>query len=150
MVSSRTSDVNVTSTADAGGAANGAGIVDGGGAASSRDDESRATDGVDHREWSQSGPASLSMSTDLRNLVISHLSDSGRYSSSASPEHHRRHHQETAMTTNGVAIKIGCHDEEESYEGFGSVEGDSLVDDGPDSPGGSSSAPSPTGTNSRR
>ncbi|XP_029177845.1 rab11 family-interacting protein 4A [Nylanderia fulva] len=145
MVSSRTPDANVTSTA------NGAGIVDGGGAAaSSRDDESRPTDGVDHhREWSQSGPASLPMSTDLRNLVISHLSDSGRYSST-SPERHR-HHQEAAVTTNGVAtIKIGCHDEEESYEGFGSVEGDSLVDDGPDSPGGSSSAPSPTGTNSRR
>jgi len=134
MVSSRTPDANVTSTAD-GGAAND------GGAASSRDDEGRATNDVD-REWSQSGPASLSMPTDLRNLVISHLSDSGRYSS-ASPDHHQE-------TTSGVAtIKIGCHDEEESYEAFGSVEGDS-VDDGPDSPGDSSSAPSPTGTNSRR
>ncbi|KMQ96903.1 rab11 family-interacting protein 4a-like protein [Lasius niger] len=141
MVSSRTPDANViTSSADGGAAANG-GAVDG----------SRATtNGVD-REWSQSsGPASLPMSTDLRNLVISHLSDSGRYSST-SPDRHR--HQETAVTTTGddvvAAIKIGCHDEEESYEGFGSVEGDS-VDDGPDSPGGSSSAPSPTGTNSRR
>ncbi|KAL6444728.1 hypothetical protein ACFW04_002060 [Cataglyphis niger] len=91
------------------------------------------------------------MSTDLRNLVISHLSDSGRYSS-ASPDHHHHHHhhhhhQET--TSDVATIKIGCHDEEESYEGFGSVEGDS-VDDGLDSPGGSSSAPSPTGTNSRR
>lgn len=140
MVSSRTPDANVTSTAD-GGAAND------GGATSSRDEEGRATSGVD-REWSQSqsGPASLSMSTDLRNLVISHLSDSGRYSS-ASPDHHHHHHQET--TSDVATIKIGCHDEEESYEGFGSVEGDS-VDDGPDSPGGSSSAPSPTGTNSRR
>ncbi|XP_011258585.1 rab11 family-interacting protein 4 [Camponotus floridanus] len=134
MVSSRTPDANVTSTAD-GGAAND------GGAASSRDDEGRATNDVD-REWSQSGPASLSMPTDLRNLVISHLSDSGRYSS-ASPDHH----QET--TSDVATIKIGCHDEEESYEAFGSVEGDS-VDDGPDSPGDSSSAPSPTGTNSRR
>lgn len=134
MVSSRTPDANVTSTAD-GGANND------GGAASSRDDEGRATNDVD-REWSQSGPASLSMPSDLRNLVISHLSDSGRYSS-ASPDHHRE-------TTSDVAtIKIGCHDEEESYEAFGSVEGDS-VDDGPDSPGDSSSAPSPTGTNSRR
>ncbi|KAL6444727.1 hypothetical protein ACFW04_002060 [Cataglyphis niger] len=145
MVSSRTPDANVTSTAD-GGATND------GGAASSRDEEGRATSGVD-REWSQSqsGPASLSMSTDLRNLVISHLSDSGRYSS-ASPDHHHHHHhhhhhQET--TSDVATIKIGCHDEEESYEGFGSVEGDS-VDDGLDSPGGSSSAPSPTGTNSRR
>ncbi|XP_050444522.1 rab11 family-interacting protein 4 [Cataglyphis hispanica] len=141
MVSSRTPDANVTSTAD-GGATND------GGAASSRDEEGRATSGVD-REWSQSqsGPASLSMSTDLRNLVISHLSDSGRYSSASPDHHHHHHHQET--TSDVATIKIGCHDEEESYEGFGSVEGDS-VDDGLDSPGGSSSAPSPTGTNSRR
>lgn len=140
MVSSRTPDANVTSTADGGAAGDG-------GAASSRDDEGRAANDVD-REWSQSGPASLSMPSDLRNLVISHLSDSGRYSSSASPDHHHHHHHQE--TTSGVAaIKIGCHDEEESYEAFGSVEGDS-VDDGPDSPGDSSSAPSPTGTNSRR
>ncbi|XP_070167019.1 rab11 family-interacting protein 4 isoform X2 [Polyergus mexicanus] len=140
MVSSRTPNANVTSTVD-GGAAND------GGAASSRDDEGRATNVVD-REWSQSEPASLSMSTDLRNLVISHLSDSGRYSS-ASPDHHHHHHHHQETTSDVATIKIGCHDEEESYEGFGSVEGDS-VDDGPDSPGGSSSAPSPTGTNSRR
>ncbi|XP_011697189.1 PREDICTED: rab11 family-interacting protein 4 [Wasmannia auropunctata] len=138
MVSSRTSSVNVTSTVNGSG-----GVADGGaGNATSREDEGRATNGVDvPREWNQSGPPSLSMSVDLHNLVSSTLTDSGRYS--ASPDDHQ------AATTNTTAIKIGCHDEEESYEGFGSVEGDS-VDDGPESPGGSSSAPSPTGTNSHR
>ncbi|KAL0118325.1 hypothetical protein PUN28_009161 [Cardiocondyla obscurior] len=131
MVSSRTTSVNVTSSVNgvADSAANG-----------SREDEGRATNGA--REWNQSGPPSLSMSVDLHNLVSSNLTDSGRYS--ASPEDDR---QATSVTS--TAIKIGCHDEEESYEGFGSVEGDS-VDDGPESPGGSSSAPSPTGTNSHR
>lgn len=133
MVSSRTSSVNITSTV------NGSGVVDGAGNAS-REDENRATNGVSLQEWSQSGPPSLSMSVDLHNLVSSNLTDSGR----ASPEDD---HQ--ATPANATTIKIGCHDEEESYEGFGSVEGDS-VDDGPESPGGSSSAPSPTGTNSHR
>lgn len=135
MVSSRTSSVNVTSTVNGSGVADGAGNV-------SREDEGRATNGVGvPQEWNQSGPPSLSMSVDLHNLVSSTLTDSGRYS--ASPDDHQ------TASTNAAAIKIGCHDEEESYEGFGSVEGD-LVDDGPESPGGSSSAPSPTGTNSHR
>jgi len=135
MVSSRTSSVNVTSTV------NGSGVADGAGNAS-REDEGRATNGVGvPQEWNQSGPPSLSMSVDLHNLVSSTLTDSGRYS--ASPDDHQ------AASANATAIKIGCHDEEESYEGFGSVEGDS-VDDGRESPGGSSSAPSPTGTNSHR
>lgn len=90
-------------------------------------------------QWSQSGPPSLSMSVDLHNLVSSNLQDSGRYSTSPEGD-------ETSETT--TTVKVSCHDEEESYEGFGSVEGD--IDDGPDSPGGSSSAPSPTGNNSLR
>lgn len=134
MVSSRTSSANVTSTV------NGSGVADGAGNAS-REDEGRTTNGVGSQEWSQSGPPSLSMSVDLHNLVSSNLTDSGRYS--ASPDDHQ------AGPASAATIKIGCHDEEESYEGFGSVEGD-LVDDGPESPGGSSSAPSPTGTNSHR
>ncbi|XP_071648353.1 rab11 family-interacting protein 4A [Temnothorax longispinosus] len=141
MVSSRTPSVNVTSTV------NGSGVADGHGAGNaSREDEGRATNGgvgVGPQEWSQSGPPSLSMSVDLHNLVSSNLTDSGRYS--ASPEDDRQ----ARSVGNDATIKIGCHDEEESYEGFGSVEGDS-VDDGPESPGGSSSAPSPTGTNSHR
>ncbi|EGI66740.1 Rab11 family-interacting protein 4, partial [Acromyrmex echinatior] len=92
-------------------------------------------------EWNQSGPPSLSMSVDLHNFDSSTLTDSGRYS--ASPDDHQ------AASANATTIKIGRHDEEESYEGFGSVEGD-LVDDGPESPGGSSSTPSPTGTNLHR
>lgn len=135
MVSSRTSGANVTSTV------NGSGVADGAGNAS-REDEGRATSNVGPQEWNQSGPPSLSMSVDLHNLVSSNLTDSGRYS--ASPEDDRQ-----ITSANTATIKIGCHDEEESYEGFGSVEGD-LVDDGPESPGGSSSAPSPTGTNSHR
>ncbi|KYN34088.1 Rab11 family-interacting protein 4A [Trachymyrmex septentrionalis] len=141
MVSSRTSTVNITSTV------NGSGIADGAGT-TSREDERRATNGVGvsvgvgiPREWNQSGPPSLSMSVDLHNFDSSTLTDSGRYS--ASPDDHQ------AASANATTIKIGCHDEEESYEGFGSVEGD-LVDDGPESPGGSSSTPSPTGTNLHR
>ncbi|XP_011644037.1 rab11 family-interacting protein 4A [Pogonomyrmex barbatus] len=134
MVSSRTSSVNITATV------NGSGVADG--AAASREDENRMTNEVGPQEWNQSGPPSLSMSVDLHNLVSSNLSDSGRYS--ASPDEHQ-----AASTNAAAAIKIGSHDEEESYEGFGFVEGES-VDDGPDSPGGSSSAPSPTGINSHR
>ncbi|XP_054012356.1 rab11 family-interacting protein 4A isoform X3 [Hylaeus anthracinus] len=89
-------------------------------------------------EWSESGPSSLSMSVDLHNLVNPNLQDSGHYS--ASPEH-------VDATASSCDVKTPrSHDEEESYEAFGSVEGD--ADDGVDSPGGSSSAPSPTGTNS--
>lgn len=88
-------------------------------------------------EWSQSGPPSLSMSVDLHNLVNPNLQDSGHYS--ASPEH-----ADATLSPNVKSAKN--HDEEESYEAFGSVEGD--ADDGVESPGGSSSAPSPTGTNS--
>ncbi|XP_026675444.1 rab11 family-interacting protein 4B isoform X5 [Ceratina calcarata] len=97
-------------------------------------------------EWSRSGPPSFSMSAaespppppppsvvDLN----PNLQDSGHFS--ASPER-----------IDGVCGEKPCcvkNDEEESYEAFGSVEGD--ADDGMDSPpGGSSSAPSPTGTNS--
>ncbi|XP_043261554.1 rab11 family-interacting protein 4A [Colletes gigas] len=91
-------------------------------------------------EWSESGPPSLSMSVDLHNLVNPNLQDSGHYS--ASPEH-------VDATASSCDVKaVRSHDEEESYEAFGSVEGD--ADDGVDSPGGSSSAPSPTGTNSLR
>ncbi|XP_053971830.1 uncharacterized protein LOC128872802 [Hylaeus volcanicus] len=78
------------------------------------------------------------MSVDLHNLVNPNLQDSGHYS--ASPEH-------VDATASSCDVKTPrSHDEEESYEAFGSVEGD--ADDGVDSPGGSSSAPSPTGTNS--
>lgn len=91
-------------------------------------------------EWSQSGPPSLSMSVDLHNLVNPNFQDSGHYS--ASPEH-----TDAAASSCNVQT-VRSHDEEESYEAFGSVEGD--ADDGVDSPGGSSSAPSPTGTNSLR
>ncbi|XP_017765179.1 PREDICTED: rab11 family-interacting protein 4A isoform X2 [Eufriesea mexicana] len=90
-------------------------------------------------EWSQSGPPSLSMSVDLHNLVNPNLQDSGHYS--ASPEH-----ADATVPPNVKSAKN--HDEEESYEAFGSVEGD--ADDGVESPGGSSSAPSPTGTNSHK
>lgn len=97
-------------------------------------------DGTANVGWSQSGPPSLSMSVDLHNLVTStNHQDSGRYS--VSPDH------ADSATPAAAVVKIGCYDEEESYEGFGSVEGD--ADDGPDSPGGSSSAPSPTGTSRR-
>lgn len=125
--------MNVTSTV------NDIGVADGAGNAS-REDENRATNSVGPQEWNQSGPPSLSMSVDLHNLVSSNLTDSGRYSASPEDDHQ--------ATSANATIKIG-HDEEESYEGFGSVEGD-LVDDGPESPGGSSSAPSPTGNNSHR
>lgn len=91
-------------------------------------------------EWNESGPPSLSMSVDLHNLVNpSNLQDSGHYS--ASPEH-----ADASATGCNATNLARTHDEEESYEAFGSVEGD--ADDGVDSPGGSSSAPSPTGTNS--
>ncbi|XP_036151237.1 rab11 family-interacting protein 4A isoform X2 [Monomorium pharaonis] len=145
MVSSRTCSVNVTSTVNG----NGGVAADGGTGNVPREDEGRAANGdgggvVGPQEWNPSGPPSLSMSVDLHNLVSSTLTDSGRYS--ASPD---EHHQTATSAGAANAIKIGCHDEEESYEGFGSVEGD-LVDDGPESPGGSSSAPSPTGTNSHR
>lgn len=93
-------------------------------------------------EWSESGPPSLSMSVDLHNLVNPNLQDSGHYS--ASPEH-----ADVSSASGCNAVNIArTHEEEESYEAFGSVEGD--ADDGVDSPGGSSSAPSPTGTNSAR
>ncbi|XP_076386049.1 rab11 family-interacting protein nuf isoform X2 [Megachile rotundata] len=91
-------------------------------------------------EWSQSGPPSLSMPADLQNLDNPNFQDSGHYS--ASPEH------TDAASTPSCDVKTVRNDEEESYEAFGSVEGD--ADDGVDSPGGSSSAPSPTGTNSLR
>ncbi|XP_031826344.1 rab11 family-interacting protein nuf isoform X2 [Nomia melanderi] len=82
------------------------------------------------------------MSVDLHNLVNPNLQDSGHYS--ASPEH-----ADVSSASGCNAVKIArTHEEEESYEAFGSVEGD--ADDGVDSPGGSSSAPSPTGTNSVR
>ncbi|XP_014483444.1 PREDICTED: rab11 family-interacting protein 4A [Dinoponera quadriceps] len=103
--------------------------------------EGGGDDGTANVGWSQSGPPSLSMSVDLHNLVTStNHQDSGRYS--VSPDH-----ADSATTPAAAVVKIGCYDEEESYEGFGSVEGD--ADDGPDSPGGSSSAPSPTGTSRR-
>lgn len=89
-------------------------------------------------EWSQSGPPSLSMSVDLHNLVNPNIQDSGHYS--ASPEH-----ADASVSPRNVK-SAKSNDEEERYEAFGSVEGD--ADDGVDSPGGSSSAPSPTGTNS--
>ncbi|XP_034181107.2 rab11 family-interacting protein nuf isoform X1 [Osmia lignaria lignaria] len=91
-------------------------------------------------EWSESGPPSLSMSVELHNLVNPNLQDSEHYS--ASPEH-----TDAAASSCNVGT-VRNNDEEESYEAFGSVEGD--ADDGVDSPGGSSSAPSPTGTNSLR
>ncbi|CAK9833357.1 Rab11 family-interacting protein 4A [Anthophora retusa] len=78
------------------------------------------------------------MSVDLHHLVNPNLQDSGHYS--ASPEH-----ADTAASPCNIK-PAKSNDEEESYEAFGSVEGD--ADDGVDSPGGSSSAPSPTGTNS--
>ncbi|XP_061933229.1 rab11 family-interacting protein 4 isoform X2 [Apis cerana] len=89
-------------------------------------------------EWSQSGPPSLSMSVDLHNLVNPNLQDSGHYS--ASPEHI------DAVASSCNIKSTNNHEEEESYEAFGSVEGD--ADDGVESPGGSSSAPSPTSTSS--
>ncbi|KAG7202429.1 hypothetical protein KM043_018738 [Ampulex compressa] len=106
-----------------------------------REDESRCVNGASRAaEWSQSGPPSLSMSVDLHNLVSTNFEDSGHYS--GSPE---RVDADTAT----CAVKVaGVNDEEESYEGFGSVEGEAY--DGADSPGGSSSAPSPTGPNSLR
>ncbi|CAD1469868.1 unnamed protein product [Heterotrigona itama] len=89
-------------------------------------------------EWSQSGPPSISMSVDLHNLINPNLEDSGHYS--ASPEHA----DASALPCNVKSARN--HEEEESYEAFGSVEGD--ADDGVESPGGSSSAPSPTGNSS--
>lgn len=157
MVSSRTPGANITAANDAANSAtdddvatsrlvavNGAGVNVGIGIG---EDESRASNGdgmANNVGWSQSGPPSLSMSVDLHNLVTapSHQ-DSGRYS--ASPDSHAGGGVVTSGTT---VVKVGCYDEEESYEGFGSVEGD--ADDGVESPGGSSSAPSPTGTGSRR
>ncbi|XP_078049647.1 rab11 family-interacting protein nuf [Augochlora pura] len=93
-------------------------------------------------EWSESGPPSLSMSVDLHNLVNPNQQDSGHYS--ASPEHADASVSDGCNPNNLARTNV----EEESYEAFGSVEGD--ADDGVDSPGGSSSAPSPTGTNSLR
>ncbi|XP_043523321.1 rab11 family-interacting protein 4-like isoform X2 [Frieseomelitta varia] len=89
-------------------------------------------------EWSQSGPPSISMSVDLHNLINPNLQDSGHYS--ASPDNA----DASASPCNVKSAKN--HEEEESYEAFGSVEGD--ADDGVESPGGSSSAPSPTGNSS--
>ncbi|XP_071870020.1 rab11 family-interacting protein nuf isoform X2 [Bombus fervidus] len=88
-------------------------------------------------EWSQSGPPSLSMSVDLHNLINPNLQDSGHYSASL------EHADASASSCNVKSAKN--HEEEESYEAFGAVEGD--ADDGVESPGGSSSAPSPTGNN---
>lgn len=90
-------------------------------------------------EWSESGPPSLSMSVDLHNLVNPNLQGCGHYS--ASPKR-----ADAATVSSCSVVGARNHDEEESYEAFGSVEGD--ADDDVDSPGGSSSAPSPTGTNS--
>jgi len=132
MVSSRT--LGVTSTANGEASAGTASR----GATSSREALPRAT--TDTEEWSQDGPLSLSASVDLHNLVGSNPSDSDRYSATCDQHHH--------VASTDKTVKISCQDEEESYEAFGSVEGD-LVDDGTESPGGSSSAPSPTGTGSR-
>jgi hypothetical protein len=132
MVSSRTLGVTSTANGEAtAGTANGA--------TSSREALPRGTN--DTEEWSQDGPLSLSASVDLHNLVRSTPSDSDRYSVTRDQHHH--------VAATDKTVKISCQDEEESYEAFGSVEGD-LVDDGPESPGGSSSAPSPTGTGSHR
>lgn len=139
MVSTRTPGGVTITSSSANDSVAGNGVAD---STASSHDESHGTttNGLLGQEWNQSsGPPSLSMSVDLHNLVSSNLTDSGRYS--ASPDHHQA--ATTADTT--TTIKIGCHDEEESYEGFGSVEGDSVGDDGLESPGGSSSAPSPTG-----
>lgn len=115
------------------------GVCRGGNGDGDSDRGGRGDDGA-NVGWSQSGPPSLSMSVDLHNLVTStNHQDSGRYS--VSPDH------AGSATPAAAVVKIGCYDEEESYEAFGSVEGD--ADDGPDSPGGSSSAPSPTGTSRR-
>ncbi|XP_006616366.1 rab11 family-interacting protein 4A isoform X1 [Apis dorsata] len=78
------------------------------------------------------------MSVDLHNLVNPNLQDSGHYS--ASPEH------VDAIASSCNIKSTNNHEEEESYEAFGSVEGD--ADDGVESLGGSSSAPSPTSTSS--
>ncbi|XP_012283158.1 rab11 family-interacting protein 4 isoform X2 [Orussus abietinus] len=98
-------------------------------------DQSRVADSADLRiggaprpptsageDWSQSGPPSLSMSVDLHNLVSSYGQEAGSPPDKGAP-----------------------NEEEESYEGFGYVRVD-----GDESPGGSSSAPSPTGANSFR
>ncbi|XP_076683203.1 rab11 family-interacting protein nuf isoform X2 [Andrena cerasifolii] len=153
MVSSRSPGVNVSSPANSSVATSRVVVSD---SDVARDGDAilpsglqsyRATDEGGNRvngppaaiEWSESGPPSLSMSVDLHNLVNPNLQDSGHYS--ASPEH-----VDAAAASLCNAKAVRGNDEEESYEAFGSVEGD--PDDGVDSPGGSSSAPSPTGTNS--
>ncbi|XP_076683213.1 rab11 family-interacting protein nuf isoform X3 [Andrena cerasifolii] len=155
MVSSRSPGVNVSSPANSSVATSRVVVSD---SDVARDGDAilpsglqsyRATDEGGNRvngppaaiEWSESGPPSLSMSVDLHNLVNPNLQDSGHYS--ASPEH-----VDAAAASLCNAKAVRGNDEEESYEAFGSVEGD--PDDGVDSPGGSSSAPSPTGTNSLR
>lgn len=81
---------------------------------------------------SESGPPSFSMSIDLNHH------DSGSFS--ASPDPNNAPSCEVKVTRNH-------EEEEERYEAFGSVEGDC---DEEESPGGSSSAPSPTGPASLR
>lgn len=81
---------------------------------------------------SESGPPSFSMSIDLNRH------DSGSFSASPDPNN---------ASSCEVKVIAGNHEEEERYEAFGSVEGDC---DEEESPGGSSSAPSPTGPASLR
>ena len=86
---------------------------------------------------SESGPPSLSMSIDLHHAT-SGQHDSGSFS--ASPDRN-----------NALSCRVKVtesHEGEERYEGFGSVEGD--CEEEVESPGGSSSAPSPTGPSSLR
>lgn len=86
---------------------------------------------------SESGPPSLSMSIDLHHAT-SAQHDSGSFS--ASPDR---------SNATSCRVKVTeSHEEEERYEGFGSVEGD--CEEEVESPGGSSSAPSPTGPSSLR
>lgn len=86
---------------------------------------------------SESGPPSFSMSIDLNQASIGRH-DSGSFSASPDPNN-----------ASSCEVKvIRNHEEEERYEAFGSVEGD--CDEEAESPGGSSSAPSPTGPASLR
>ncbi|XP_043463112.1 rab11 family-interacting protein 4A [Leptopilina heterotoma] len=96
-----------------------------------RNDNERILNNERTRWNSESGPPSFSMSIDLNHH------DSGSFS--ASPDPNNASSCEVKVTRN--------HEEEERYEAFGSVEGDC---DEEESPGGSSSAPSPTGPASLR
>ncbi|XP_015588526.1 rab11 family-interacting protein 4 isoform X2 [Cephus cinctus] len=87
-------------------------------------------------EWNQSGPSSLSMSVDVHGSVTSNLAETGSYTDTLGQEHNN-------------IIKVG-NEEEESYEGFGYVQVDGDGEEDTESPGGSSSAPSPTGPNPLR